>query len=345
MQQARGETAVPLHRFVIVAALAFAPVPALAQEMPDLARWTEVTLPGAPFRIDIPMPLTAQPDRVLDTTTIKKWDTEYGLMGIELGFTDRNLPTSFSARDNLEQLAGGLIPEWNTPTANLVVDVSDLTVIGYPAAKLEIERTLDSGRRIRTERLLIRLGHDDWTVQTTFFADSGGGDALEAAHIFESIKPLAPVPALAPARVGRMTINGFGAPVVTVDDVGGNPTYDKWVTYAFDYQGDTKAWIYNIRVKPGNSFDAAAAAQMLLDTVTQQSNPRPQSYTTTMNVGTLSGTFARGQAITGEGEECFRILALEDGQEGWAMLLAGPNNARSETIFREMIASITVAPE
>jgi hypothetical protein len=334
-----------LRKILIVAAVALAPVPALAQELPDLGRWTEVTLPGAPFRVDIPMPLTPKADRVIGTTTIKGWETDYGLMSIELGFTDRTVPTSFSARDNLEQLAGGLIQEWKTPTANLVANVSDLTVAGHTAAKMEIERTLDSGRRIRTERLLVRVGDDDWTVQTTRFV--GQGDDLDSAHIFESVQAPTPGPTLTEAAVGRMTIKGFGQPTVTVDQLEGDAaaSYDKWVTHAFDYQGTTKAWIYNIRVKPGNVFDAAAAAQMLIDNVVQQSDPQPSVYPFPMEVGALEGTFARGQANTGQGEECFRILAVADGPEGWAMLLAGPNTARSETMFREMIDSIRIAPE
>jgi hypothetical protein len=328
------------HRIVIAAAIALAPAPALAQELADLGRWNEVALPGAPFRVDIPMPFKPATEKMNGTTKVTTWQTNYGLMSIEITFSDRAGGTSFSAREHLEMLGGGLITEWKNPYAN----VTDLQVAGHTAALLELEHDVDSGR-LRTDRLLIRVGDDDWTVQTTRFLDRG--DDLDSQHIFKSIQAPAPAPVLTQAAVGRMTIKGFGAPMVTVDALEGDAgaTYDKWVTHAFDYQGSTKAWIYNIRVKPGNVFDAPSAAQMLLDNVVQQSNPEPNFYTLPMDVGTLRGTFARGQAVTGDGEECFRILAVGDGEEGWAMLLAGPNTARSEAMFREMIDSIQIAPE
>jgi hypothetical protein len=271
---------------------------------------------------------------------VTTWRTNYGLMSIEITFSDRVGATSFSPRELLEMLGGGLIGDWKNPYAN----VTDLQVVGHQAALIELEHDVDSGR-LRTERLLIRAGDDDWTVQITRFVAED--DGLDSAHIFRSIQAPVPAPVLTPATVGRMTIKGFGEPVVTVDQLEGDSgaTYDKWVTYAFDPEGKTKAWIYNIRVKPGNVFDAPGAAQMLLDSVINQSNPKPSIYTFPMDVGGLQGTFARGQANTGEGEECFRILAVNDGPEGWAMMLAGPNTARSEAMFREMIDSIQIAPE
>ena len=57
----------------------------------------------------------------------------------------------------------------------------------------------------------------------------------------------------------------------------------------------------------------------------------------------LSGVHAGGQITTAAGKEAFRILVVGDGPEGWAILAAGPNSARSETIFREMLASIQVS--
>jgi hypothetical protein len=331
-----------LGKITIAAALALVAVgaaPGTPAELPDLGRWNEVALPGAPFRIDIPMPLTFDGEKMIGTAKRKTWKTNYGLMSIEVGLMDRPGPTSFTPRQTQEMLAGGLIADWKNPTAK----VTDVTLLGYKAARLELEHDVSSGR-IRTERLLIRVGEDDWSVQTTRFVGRDG--EVDSAHIFRSIQALSPAPVLTAATVGRMTIKAFGKPIVTVDKLEGDAgkTYDKWVTHAFDYQGKTKAWIYNIRVKPGNMFDAAAAAKMLVDNVVKQSNPKPQVYSLPQQVGAYQGVFARGQAITGEGEECFRILAVGDGQEGWVMLLAGPNSARTESMLREMIASIEIKP-
>jgi hypothetical protein len=324
-----------LGKLIAMTALAtFTLAPA---ELPDLGRWNEVALPGAPFRVDIPMPLQSEGPKDSAGSKLTTWKTAYGLMNIEISFRDRAAPTSFSPRQNLEMLAGGLVAKWTNPS----VKVTDLTVVGYPAARVEMEHDVTSGR-IRTERLLIRVAEDDWVVQTTRFVGKDGG--ADSMHIFRSIKAPAPAPVLAPASVGRMTIKAFGKPVVTADKLEGDAgkTYEKWVTHAFDYQGSTKAWIYNIRVKPGQAFDAEAMARMLVDNVVQQSNPKPQVYPFPQTIGGLQGVMARGQAITGDGEECFRILAVGDGQEGWAMLIAGPNTARSEAMFREMIESIQI---
>lgn len=334
-------------RAMMAVALAMAPMTVAADtgtattELADLRRWTEFTPPGAPFQVDIPMPI--KPALVRETSGVKMttWPTDYGLMSIEIQLTDRpGATTSFSARDNLEMLGGGLIKDWKNPSAK----VTDLTVLGYPAAKLEIEHDVSSGR-IRVERLLIRVGADDWTVQTTRFVGRDG--EVDSAHIFRSIKAVSPAPVLTPAKIGRLTIKAFGKPKITADKLTGDAaaTYEKWVTHAFDYKGNTKAWVYNIRVKPGNDFNYQAAAQMIIDDVIQQSNPKPKIYSFPERISGFSGTEASGQAITGDGEEAFRILSVGDGQEGWAILIAGPNDARSATIFREMIESIEVKPQ
>jgi hypothetical protein len=318
------------------------PVPATGaaapNELADLGRWNEVTLPGAPFRIDMPMPLTFAGEKAIGTSNRKTWKTNYGLMSIEVSFMDRPGPTSFTPRQTQEMLAGGLVKDWKNPLAK----VSDVNVLGHAAARLELEHDVDSGR-IRTERLLIRVGDDDWTVQTTRFV--GRGDDLDSMHVFRSIRAPALPPVLTETRVGRMTIKGFGKPVVTRDKLAGDTaaTYEHWTTYAFDYQGTTKAWIYHLKYKPGNAFDPAGFAKQQIDNVRQQSRPNIQVYDLPQQTAGLPGHFARGQAITGEGEECFRILAVGDGPEGWVLLLAGPNSARTESLLREMIASIQVA--
>jgi hypothetical protein len=320
-------------------AVGAAPAPPAPAELPDLGRWNEVAPPGAPFRIDIPMPLTFAGEKMIGTTKRKTWKTNYGLMSIEIGLMDRPGPTSFTPRQTQEMLAGGLVSDWKNPMAR----VTDVTLLGYSAARLELEHDVTSGR-LRTERLLIRVGEDDWTVQTTRFVGRDGD--LDSMHIFRSIKAPSPAPLLTETRVGRMTVKGFGKPVVTKEKLSGSnaAAYEHWTAYAFDYQGTTKAWIYHIKYKPGNVFDPAGYAKLQIDNVRQQSKPNLQVYDLPQQVGAYQGVFARGQAITGEGEECFRILAVGDGQEGWAMLLAGPNSARTETMLREMIASIQIAP-
>lgn len=323
----------------LTAAAALVALAPASSDLADLGRWNEVVPPGAPFRVDLPMPLEFKGEKMVGNTTIKSrtWNSAYGLMLIQITHMDRPQPTSFSARQNLEMLAGGLVKDWKNPT----VRISDLTVAGHGAARLEMEHDVSSGR-MRIERVLIRVGEDDWTVQATRFLGRGG-DA-DAAHIFRSIQAPSPAPVLTQATVGRMTIKAFGKPVVTADKLKGDAaaTYEKWVTHAFDYQGRTKAWIYNIRVKPGQVFDADGMAKMLIDNVVQQSNPQPKVTPFPQAVGGLPGVVARGQAVTGDGEECFRIVAVGDGQEGWAMLIAGPNTARSETMFREMVGSIAI---
>lgn len=321
----------------------FTPIAALAAwtmapaELPDLARWNEVALPGAPFRIDMPMPLKVEPDRINSGITTKTWTTAYGLMRIEISYVDRPGRTSFSARDNLEMLGGGLIPKWKNATAK----VTDLKLVGYTAARLEMEHDVSSGR-IRVEHVLIRVGEDDWTVQTTRFVGRDG--ETDSMHIFRSIKPPSPAPVLTPAKIGRLTIQSFGKPVVTQERGDANATFANWTTYAFDYQGTTKAWVYHIRMKPGAAFDNDAMMKFQADNVVNQSNPKPRLFPYSETIAGLPGSTVRGQAITGEGEECFRILTVGSGAEGWVMLIAGPNNARSETLFRDMIASIRIAP-
>lgn len=333
-----------LSKITMLAALALMPAPALAQAAPepaklvDLQRWNEVVLPGAPFRIDMPMPFKSETEKVIGDTKEKTWKTAYGFMNVEISFSDRDRDSTFSVRKYLELLAGGLLEKWKNATA----EVTDLTVLGYPAAKLVMENDVDSGR-IRTERLLFRVGQDDWAIQTSRFLTDG---ELDSAHIFRSIQAPSPAPVLTPASVGRMNIKGFGKPIVTVDKLEGDAsaTYDKWVTYAFDHQGSIKAWIYNIQVKPGNAFDVQAIGQMLVDSVVQQSKGKPQFYSFAQRIGGLEGVDGRGQAVTGEGEEAFRIFSVGDGPEGWAMLAAGPNDARTETVLREMMGSITFQP-
>lgn len=314
---------------------AAAPVEAAAApgELVDLVRWYEYVPPGAPFRIDMPMPMTAS-ERDASGTKISSWKTKFGLMNIDISFFKRPGNAVFTPRRVQELMADGLKTNWKNPTST----ITDVTVLGYPGAKLEIEHDVTGGR-IRVERLLFRIGQDDWVIQTTRFTGRDG--ELDSAHIFRSIKAPAPAPVLTPATIGRMTIRGFGKPVVTVDKLAKDSPYAKWTTHAFDYQGKTKAWVYNIRMKAG-AFDTAAFARLIADTVINQSNPKPRIFPFPETIGGFPGQLARGQAVTGDGEEAFRIVTVGDGAEGWAMLAAGPNSARTEALLKQMVESIQI---
>ncbi|MES2988359.1 MAG: hypothetical protein V4808_10680 [Pseudomonadota bacterium] len=321
---------------MIAAAAAWTMAP---DPLPDLARWNEVSVPGAPFRIDMPMPLKVEPDRASSGVTTKTWKTAYGLMLIEISYVDRPRATSFTARNNLEMLGSGLMSKWK----NATYKVSDLRVLGYNAAKLEMEHDVTSGR-IRVEHLLIRVGEDDWTVQTSRYVGRDGGP--DSMHIFRSIQAPAPAPVLASVTIGRLTMKAFGKPVVTQQRLTPSEaqSYTGSTMYAFDYQGTTKAWLYHLKVKPGVAFDTEGLTRAQLDNVKGQSKPNAVAFSFPYTFNGNPGVQGRGQAIIGEGEEAFRIVTLGNGQDGWVMLMAGPNRVRTEAMMRDMIASIQIRP-
>lgn len=304
-------------------------------QLPQLGSWSEVTLPGAPFRVDLPAQLKLEADRVTSGVRTRTWSGSHGLMTIEISYVDRPGPTGFSARSNLEALGAGLLKQWKNATAS----VSDMRVAGHIAAKLEIEHDVERGR-IRVEHVAMRVGEDDWTVQTTRFVGRDG--EVESAHILRSLQAPSPMPALAPAAIGRLTVKAFGKPVVTNATLPDASPYAQWTTHAFDYDGKTKAWIFQLRMKPGQILSIEEHMQAEIDNVVQQSNPKPRINAFPDMIAGYPAMTATGQTITAEGEECFRIVVLGEGQEGWVMLMAGPNTARSQMLYRDMITSIQV---
>ncbi|RYD47524.1 MAG: hypothetical protein EOP60_17280, partial [Sphingomonadales bacterium] len=169
----------------------FTPIAALAAwtmapaAPPALGMWDEVTLPGAPFRVDLPKQLTLEGETVTSGIKTRTWGASNGLMTIEISYVDRPGRTGFTVHNNLEALGSGLVKDWK----NATYKVTDLRVAGQTAAKLVIEHDMPSGR-VRVEHLAMRVGDDDWTVQTTRFVGRDGED--DSTHIFRSIQAPAP---------------------------------------------------------------------------------------------------------------------------------------------------------
>lgn len=310
-----------------------------AAEPMDFARWHETTPPGAPFTLDVPMGLEDQGERMVSGSKVRTWNARYGFMSVKVEFTDRPQKTNFTPRQTLEMIGGGLLKDWG-PTAT--AKVTDIMVAGRPAAQLDLQRTTDTGSVVRSRLVRIRIGDDDdWGIQTTHIADR---DERDVAHFWSSLKAPRAAPVLTPATIGRMTINAPGRATVTDVKLEGEAatTMEKWIVHAFEFEGKTKAWIYQFRYRDGQTMNNEGVMKQLTDSVVAQSNPKPVLFSFPQQVAGFQGIVGRGQAITQDGEEAVRMFTVSDGRDGWAMLAAGPNSARTEGILRDMMASIAI---
>lgn len=325
--------------------LALAPIAATAaetkkEELLDMRNWSEVALPGAPFQIDIPMPFKPTVVRESDSGKTTTWPTAYGFLNIKVEFNDRpDTASPFSPKEFLELYAGGILQN----KTNGVADVTETTVAGYPAAKMMVEHDDKSGSdRMRTERLLVRVGKDDWSVETLRFA--GGDGAKESKRVFDSIQKPSKPPALTPQKIGRLTVKISGKPKIDIGklDAESAKTYEKWDTYDFIDPDGIGITIYNIRVKPEYAFEPKQWAQQLVDGGFKNGVDKPYVFSEVF--AGYPGAMAQTTTADNAGEYAIRYLSVGDDREGWTFMMSGMNTARTAAQFREIIKSIEIAP-
>jgi hypothetical protein len=303
----------------------------------DLSRWHEATPPGAPFTLDVPLGLKDEGVRDVSGAKVHSWQSKYGFMTLEIEHTDRAVPTSFSPRQHLEFLGGSLLKDWPKATAK----VTDVTIAGRPAAQLDMVRPTDSST-IHIRIMVMRIGDDDWGIQTTHIGDT---EKADVAHVWASVQPPKAPPVLTTVSAGRLTLKAPGKAAVTEVPLEGEAaqTMEKWTVYAFEHEGKTKAWLYHLRFREGQAMNTDGIARQLVDDVIAQSNPKPDLYLRPQTIAGARAMLASGQAVTKDGDEAVRIWAIGDGRDGWALLAAGPNSARTEGILREMTASVAIS--
>ncbi|HEX8303080.1 hypothetical protein [Sphingomonas sp.] len=310
----------------------------------DLRRWKEVTLPGAPFQIDVPPKALVASERVDQGIRYKTWKTEHGFLSVEIHLVDRSANVTDAPRRFLELVGGSMIKDKKNPTAK----VTDTTMLGYPAAKLEVEFDFPSGDRYHLEEVLIRVGQDDWSIQTSRLANGNLGASADAEedHIFASVRAPVAKPVLIPLAAGRMKMSVPAPAVAANEPIAGEwaTLLDKWTTYTIDDKKGTQVWVYHMRSKPGKPLNPRALGDMMAQQAVTMGFSTKKRLIFEQSVGGTTGYVGQGAERTKYGDGAVRIITFGNGDDLWGVFGAGPNSARTETMFDDMAKSIVIAP-
>lgn len=304
--------------------------------------WKEWVPPSAPFRIDVPGELKAQPDEQVGSGSVThSWEILTGHLSVRVSVNDSN----YDPVDTVHGMMNVLGHRFTDTRKNPTLALSDLTVAGYPAAKIVFEYDLDSGGRYHGEELTVRVGQDDWSIYTGHMTTEDWAFNAEA-HIYASLKAPLAIPALSPASAGRLSYKAPGKPVTSEQALDGDwATYfDSWTLQAFDDGKGSKIWVSHMKVKPGQQIDPVPLAQFFADSVKEQSDDKPNMFAINQEVAGRPGAFARGTLHYSVGYQDGQVVAVGDGSDYWTILAGGPNDARTEAMFNAVIASMKIAP-